>query len=128
MHGAVETMDRRPDPDGRIPTTGTVDLPPDPRAYEALGRNHTLEAAIAELVDNSVDAGADHVLVRLVRHGDRLIRLLAVDNGSGMDDRRIDIAMTVGGRRKYGDDEIGRFGLGLKAASFSQARSVTVFS
>ena len=116
------------DTNDTIPTTGSVQLVPDPRSLEALGRNHTLEAALAELVDNSIDAGARHVLIRFVRDGGRLVRLLAIDDGSGMTDERIDIAMTVGGARSYDDGEIGRFGLGLKAASFSQARSVTVVS
>ena len=111
-----------------IPTTGSKHLPADPRSLEALGRHHTLLAALAELVDNSIDAHASHVLIRFVRDGDRLVRLLVVDDGCGMDDNQIDIAMTVGGDRSYEGVEIGRFGLGLKAASFSQARSVTVVS
>lgn len=111
-----------------VPTIGSVQLVPDPRSLQALGRNHTLEAALAELVDNSIDAGAKHVLIRFVRDGQRLVRLLVIDDGRGMTDERIDIAMTVGGARSYDDGEIGRFGLGLKAASFSQARSVTVVS
>jgi hypothetical protein len=111
-----------------VPIAGLVRLTPDPRSLEALGRNHTLEAALAELVDNSIDAGARNVLIRFVRAGGRLVRLLVADDGAGMDDGRIDVAMTVGGNRDYADAEIGRFGLGLKAASFSQARSVTVVS
>jgi hypothetical protein len=111
-----------------VPTNGSVRLLPDPRSLEVLGRNHTLEAALAELVDNSIDAGARHILIRFVRNGGRLIRLLVVDDGNGMDDDRIDVAMTVGGSRDYDGNEIGRFGLGLKAASFSQALSVTVIS
>jgi len=111
-----------------VPTTGSVRLIPDPRSLEALGRNHTLEAALAELVDNSIDAGAQHVLIRFVRDGGRLIRLLVIDDGSGMTEEQIDLAMTVGGARSYDDGDIGRFGLGLKAASFSQARAVTVVS
>jgi hypothetical protein len=111
-----------------VPISGLVRLTPDPRSLEALGRNHTLEAALAELVDNSIDAGAGNVLIRFVRAGGRLVRLLVADDGAGMDDGSIDIAMTVGGDRRYSDAEIGRFGLGLKAASFSQARSVTVVS
>ena len=112
----------------QVPTTGSVQLLPDARSLEALGRNHTLEAAIAELVDNSIDAGAKHVLVRFVRDGGRLVRLLVIDDGCGMADEEIDVAMTVGGSRDYRPGEIGRFGLGMKAASFSQARSVTVVS
>lgn len=111
-----------------VPISGLVELAPEPRSLEALGRNHTLEAALAELVDNSVDAGASDVLIRFVRDGGRLLRLLVADNGGGMDDSAIDTAMTVGGDRVYRGGEIGRFGLGLKAASFSQARSVTVVS
>ncbi|HEY5977768.1 MAG TPA: ATP-binding protein [Solirubrobacterales bacterium] len=111
-----------------VPVAGSKRLTPDPRSLEALGRNHTLEAAIAELVDNSIDAGADNILVRFVREEGRLSRLLVVDDGGGMDDEQIDVAMTVGGDRDYADGEIGRFGLGLKAASFSQARSVTLVS
>ncbi len=117
-----------PDAPEVIPTTGTVRLVPDPRSLEALGRNHTLEAALAELVDNSIDAGAANVSIRFIRAKGRLVRLLVVDDGTGMDEGSIDIAMTVGGDRRYDEAEIGRFGLGLKAASFSQARSVTVVS
>ncbi|HWO47378.1 MAG TPA: ATP-binding protein, partial [Solirubrobacterales bacterium] len=95
---------------------------------EALGRHHSLEAALAELVDNAIDAKATHVLIRFVKAEERLCRLLVVDDGVGMTEEEIDVAMTVGGDREYAGDEIGRFGLGLKAASFSQARSVTVVS
>jgi hypothetical protein len=111
-----------------VPTTGTVVLPPAPRSLEALGRSHTLEAALAELVDNSIDASASHALIRFMQHAGRLTQLLVVDDGRGMDEAEIDIAMTVGGEREYAADSIGRFGFGLKAASFSQADELTVLS
>lgn len=111
-----------------IPLTGSVKLPPAPRSLEALGRNHELEEALAELVDNSIDAGARQILVRFVRRGASLQRLVVVDDGSGMDEITIDIAMTLGGEREYEGHEIGRFGAGLKAASFSQADTLTVFT
>lgn len=111
-----------------IPIVGTKRLPPDPRSLEALGRHHSLEGALAELVDNSIDAGAANLLIRFVKIEERLCRLVVVDDGAGMNDEEIDVAMTVGGDRDYADNEIGRFGMGLKAASFSQARSVTVVS
>lgn len=95
---------------------------------EALGRNHAFESALADIVDNSIDAGADNTLIRFVRRGERLISLLIVDDGRGMNERQLDVAMTVGGTRKYGPNDLGRFGLGLKAASFSQARGLTVVS
>ena len=112
----------------QIPIAGVVVLPPAPRSLEALGRNHSLEAALAELVDNAIDAQATHVLIRFVQSAGRLVQLVVVDDGSGMSDAEIDIAMAVGGERSYRSGEIGRFGLGLKAASFSQANVLTVMS
>jgi Histidine kinase-, DNA gyrase B-, and HSP90-like ATPase len=111
-----------------VPTHGRVELPPDPRALDAIGRNHSLETALADLLDNSIDAGASEVRIRFVRVGGRLRSLYAVDNGRGMSPDDIDVAMTIGGRRAYQDGDLGHFGLGLKAASFSQARSLTVMS
>ena len=111
-----------------VPTTGTVELPPDPRALDGLGRNHSLPTALADLVDNSIDAHATHVLIRSVRQNGRLRALYVVDNGDGIAPDSIDEAMTVGKRREYAATDLGRFGLGMKAASFSQARSMTVLS
>jgi hypothetical protein len=111
-----------------VPTTGTVRLPPAPRSLDALGRNHTLEGALAELVDNSIDAGAEHVLMRFVQRNEQLEQLVVIDDGHGMSEGEIDVAMTIGGERDYETAEIGRFGFGLKAASFSQASVLTVMS
>jgi Histidine kinase-, DNA gyrase B-, and HSP90-like ATPase len=111
-----------------VPITGTVDLPPDPHALDGLGRNHSLPTALADLVDNSIDAHATHVLIRTVRQSGRLRALYVVDNGDGITPDSIDEAMTVGRRRVYAATDLGRFGLGMKAASFSQARSMTVLS
>jgi histidine kinase/DNA gyrase B/HSP90-like ATPase len=111
-----------------IPVDGVVELPPEPRAMESLGRNHTLETAVADLVDNSLDADASHVLIRFVQDGPRLVALCVVDNGRGIAPDAIDTAMTLGGHRDYGASDLGRFGVGLKAASFSQAASLTVMS
>ncbi|WP_424183987.1 ATP-binding protein [Actinokineospora sp. G85] len=111
-----------------VPVEGSIDLPPDPRAFEAIGRNHSFETALSDLVDNSIDAGATHVLISLVKLRGALRSVYVVDNGRGMTPDKIDSAMTVGGRRDYGDGDLGHFGLGLKAASFSQARTLTVMS
>ena len=111
-----------------IPTAGTTELPPDPRALDALGRNHSLETALADLVDNSIDASADRILIRFIRHRTRLVGLYVVDNGTGIRPDAIDAAMTIGGRRTYTGDDLGRFGVGLKAASFNQAASLTLMS
>ncbi|MFC7612752.1 ATP-binding protein [Actinokineospora soli] len=111
-----------------IPSGGSIELPPDPRALEAIGRNHSLATALADLVDNSIDAEATHVLIRIVTVAGSPRSLYVADNGRGMSPEVIDTAMTVGGRRDYQGGDLGHFGLGLKAASFSQARSLTVMS
>nr|CTQ89721.1 RNA polymerase sigma factor RpoD [Kibdelosporangium sp. MJ126-NF4] len=95
---------------------------------EAIGRNHSFGTALADLVDNSIDANATHVLIRFVRSEGQLRSLYVVDNGRGIKPERINEAMTVGGRRAYEATALGRFGVGLKAASFSQARELTVLS
>ena len=79
-------------------------------------------------MDNSIDAGAQHVLMRFVQRNGQLEQLVIVDDGAGMSTKDIDVAMTVGGEREYGNGQIGRFGFGLKAASFSQASVLTVLS
>lgn len=110
------------------PVAGKRVLPPDPRVMKAIGLNHSLESAVADVVDNSLDAGASRVLIRFVRDGDRLLGLCIVDDGKGMDEATIDRAMTVGGRRDYEPGNLGHFGMGLKAASLGQARVLTVVS
>ncbi|WP_285473461.1 ATP-binding protein [Actinoplanes sp. NBRC 101535] len=103
-------------------------LPPDAHALEGIGRNHSLETALADLVDNSIDASATEVVIRFVQRRGRLCSLYVADNGRGIAASRIDSAMTVGGRRDYQQGSLGKFGLGMKAASFSQARSLTVLT
>jgi DNA mismatch repair enzyme (predicted ATPase) len=110
-----------------VPITGSKHLPPDARYMEALSsQGYGFEVAIADLVDNSIDAGAKDVVIHFLRAGDRLVSLLVIDDGKGMTDEELDVAMTVGGRRDYGDRSLGMFGTGLKSASLSHASSVTV--
>ncbi|WP_279102028.1 ATP-binding protein [Gordonia bronchialis] len=94
----------------------------------ALGLHHTVATAVADLIDNSIDAGARNVLVRFMQAGQRINGLRVVDDGRGMDTHTIDAAMRYGVTRNYGDGDQGHFGVGLKAASLSQADSVTVYS
>jgi hypothetical protein len=93
-----------------------------------VGRHHTFETAIADLVDNSIDAEATDVLIRFVRTGSVVVGLQVIDDGHGMDATTIDNAMTFAGRREYGTSDLGHFGLGLKAASLSQADVLNVYS
>ena len=47
-----------PEWEAEIPVSHSVTLPPDPHVMEAIGGNHRLETAVADLVDNSIDAEA----------------------------------------------------------------------
>lgn len=105
-----------------------IRLAPDAGLVKSLGANHTLESAIADLVDNSVDAGASRVSIRLLTQRDRLTQVEVLDNGAGMDAGQANDAMTIGHQRAYTDWDLGHFGMGLKAASFGHSDILTVWS
>ena len=105
--------------------TRTRDIPPDSSIARAVGRHHTFETAIADLVDNSIDAGATIVEISVCRKGERSFVSVA-DDGRGMTERVLEEAMRYGSRRSYGGRDLGKFGLGLKTASLSQCRRLTV--
>ena len=84
-------------------------------------------SAVADLVDNSIAAGAGRVEVRLEFAGADS-RVLIADDGSGMGSGQLLEALRFGSRQTYGPRDLGRYGLGLKTASLSQCRSLTVVS
>lgn len=107
---------------------GSKIVPPDPSITSAIGRHHTLATAVADLVDNSIDFGATHILVRFLMQGARPVGLRVIDNASGMDSAAIDDAMTYAKKREYKGRDLGHFGIGLKSASLSQANTLIVWS
>jgi len=83
--------------------------------------------AVADLVDNSITAGAQTISIDLRFDGpDSWFRL--VDDGCGMTGSETTEAMRYGAQQSYGDEDLGKFGLGLKTASLSQCRRLTVAS
>lgn len=83
--------------------------------------------AVADLVDNSVAADARNVEITIAFEGsDSFIRI--ADDGYGMNGATVNEAMRYGAERDYEDDDLGKFGLGLKTASMSCCRSVSVAS
>lgn len=84
-------------------------------------------SAVADIVDNSVMAGATHVDVTVEFVGEES-RVVISDDGHGMTGNGLDEALRFGSRRAYGRSDLGRYGLGLKTASLSQCRSVTVIT
>lgn len=82
-------------------------------------------SAVADIVDNSVAAGASEVSVEIVFDGEDSVVFIG-DNGSGMKPIDANEALRFGTRRSYAGGDLGRYGLGLKTASLSQARSLTL--
>lgn len=105
-----------------------ITLAPDPGLVKSLGTNHNLATAMADLVDNSVDAKASRVLIRFLRVGHELKEIHVLDDGRGMDSQGADRAMTLGGGRDYEEKALGHFGLGLKAAALSTGDVLTLYS
>ena len=106
-----------------------IELPPyAPTLIEstrAIG--YSLEAAVADIIDNSIAAGASKVDLFFFPVDKEYVAIL--DNGRGMDDEEITTAMQYGSKNPMDErskDDLGRFGLGLKTASLSQCRSLTV--
>lgn len=89
---------------------------------------YTLNAAIADLVDNSIDAQATLVQIYCDAVAGRYIALL--DNGDGMARSLMIEALRMSGETGHDPSEVrlGRFGLGLKTASLSQGRRLVVVS
>lgn len=88
---------------------------------------YDLPRAVADIVDNSIAAGATQVDVTIRFVGsDSWIRI--ADNGVGMDAATLLEAMRYGSERDYDTNDLGRFGFGLKTASTSQCRRLTVAS
>lgn len=90
---------------------------------------YSLPAAVADLVDNSLAANSTTIEIWTPTDSEQY--LLILDDGFGMDEQELHVAMRYGS--KYVKDsresnDLGRFGLGLKMASLSQARSLTVLS
>lgn len=98
---------------------------------EALrGLGYSTATAIADIIDNSVSAGARIIDIGF-RWNDASSAISILDDGRGMDADTLDRAMRLGERSPLEEraaDDLGRFGLGLKTASFSQCRRLTVAS
>ena len=93
--------------------------------------------AIAELIDNSIDAGANRVELLIEerqqlisqRHRWRVSKIAVADNGSGMDLMTLVEALRIGGRRSgRRAHPIGKYGMGLPTASASQCLMAEIWT
>lgn len=94
------------------------------------GLGYSTETALADLIDNSIGAGASRIEVDLQwNDGSPIVAVL--DDGEGIGESQLATALCFGGQgpslpRRPSD--LGRFGMGLKTASLSQCRRMTIVS
>lgn len=96
--------------------------------FRAIGYN--IETAVADIIDNSISANAKNIWVNFEWKGSKTW-LSIKDDGLGMNNEELIQAMRPGSKnplQERNEKDLGRFGLGLKTASFSQARKLTVIS
>ncbi|QBP39709.1 ATP-binding protein [Paenisporosarcina antarctica] len=88
------------------------------------------QTAIADIVDNGIDAEATDIHITFkYDNGNGYIKIQ--DNGKGMTDKELQIAMTIGSkdpREERKQHELGRFGMGLKTGSFSLGQRLSVLT
>lgn len=107
-------------------------LPPSASSLSESMRDlgYSLATAIADIIDNSITAGATEVDVFCDLTCEKPM-LVIIDNGKGMTGEDLLQAMKHGSanpKHVREPNDLGRFGLGLKTASFSQCRNLTVIS
>lgn len=110
----------------------TVNAPPNAEylinSLRSMG--YSFETAIADIIDNSLSADATEISL-FFTWNDSDCEVLIIDNGSGMYEKELIGAMTfanTSSQKRRNDKDLGRFGLGLKSASLSQARILNVFT
>ena len=109
----------------------TINLPPHAPALMESTRaiGYSIESAIADIIDNSVAAQANRVDIDFFPIGESYISI--VDNGVGMTSEELVVAMQYGSRsplEERDENDLGRYGLGMKTASLSQCRILTVLT
>lgn len=91
---------------------------------------YSSETALADIIDNSITAGAQRIeVLSSTSEAEPFVAIL--DNGKGMDLEELVEAMRPGSRNPLDsreESDLGRFGLGLKSASFSQCKRLTVLT
>ena len=99
--------------------TKVRELPPNPsRLIEGLrDTGYDFNTALADIVDNSIDAAATKIAIKIRKDTDGDMLVTVADNGCGMDEQTLLDGMTYGASGKPDPSRLGKFGLGLKTAS-----------
>ena len=92
---------------------------------------YSLNTAVADIIDNSISAEAKCVDIFSSIDKNSEIKFAIIDDGIGLPEKELVSAMRLGSQSPLVDrdlNDLGRFGLGMKTASFSQCRKLTVIS
>ena len=106
-----------------------------PKASTLMGSlrsmGYSFESAVADVVDNSISAHAQNVRILFPTNPMDELALGILDDGDGMVADVLFEAMRYGclsAEEERSEDDLGRFGIGMKSASLSQCRCLTVVS
>ncbi|MBY5917752.1 ATP-binding protein [Rhizobium leguminosarum] len=115
---------------GTLSVIDHMRLPPEGggtvRALSRIG--YELPAALADLIDNSIDAQATRVEITFYRDDHEITAVTIADDGKGMNPDELRTGMQFAGKTVHGKGDLGTYGMGLKSASFSQCNTLTVVS
>lgn len=109
-----------------------ISVPPAPKMAESLRHlGYSVQAAIADIIDNSIDADATDIKVDIKGEGTLLSPVSEInifDNGCGMYPDEIVVALTMGSETQKSTTALGCFGMGLKTGATSIGRRLLVYS
>ena len=109
-----------------------VNLPPLAASFTEAIRDigYSLNTAVADIIDNSISADAKNIII-YSKNDEGDISFAIIDDGIGLEEEELVSAMRLGSKNPLEErdlNDLGRFGLGMKTASFSQCRRLTVVS
>jgi hypothetical protein len=102
------------------------------QGMKSLMKNKFTEfTAYCEVIDNSIQAGATNVKLKMETTKNDILTMAFGDDGIGMDTETLEGCVSVGESSRYGDQSaegLGRFGVGMKFAALSQAKRCSIWS
>lgn len=89
-----------------------------------------IASALAELIDNSIEAGATCIHIDIKKNNRRhpeSYEIQVTDNGKGMSEDELNLALQFGGSSRFNSrEQLGRYGMGLPNSSLSQCRRIEI--
>lgn len=111
----------------------TIECPPNvsnfTKSFKKIGYNHN--SAILDLIDNSISAKASKIWIEYIKVKNKTLNIVIADNGCGMNRENLIEAMRIASSDPTAirdNNDLGKFGLGMKLASFSQTDKFSVIS